>query len=246
MRRNGFTLLEVILAATMTAFVALVAVAGLRAVTTTRTTVDQASAAADALRYVTEKIQRDLASAVRGSGVIFEGMPEDTALELPLSLRIHVVQTDRARRDGIESDLYEVEYALLRSDEKSYFVRRVCPIVGAETDREETDGGILTVLSESIVDFQIQYYDGTEWLDEWVNYTELPQLVMIHLAAADISDLASDSEEAAGRRILQRTIWMHFPGEPKLGDAADQTDQTTQTDLQSITAGTEQTQSSGQ
>lgn len=243
MRRGGFTLLEVILAATMTAFVALVAVAGLRAVTTTRETVDQASAAADALRYVTEKIERDLASVVRGQGVLFEGMAEDTALELPLSLRMHVYQTDPARRDGIESDLYEVEYALLRSDEKAFFVRRVCPIVGVETDRQETDGGILTVLSESIVDFQIQYYDGAEWLDEWVDYTVLPQLVVIHLASADISELSADSAEAADRRVLQRSIWMHFPGEPKLGQTSEET---AQTDLQSISTGMEQMQSSGQ
>ena len=242
MRHRGFTLLEVILAATMTAFVAMVAVAGLRAVTTTRKTVDEASAAADALRYVTEKIRRDLASVARDQ-ILFEGMAEDTAIELPLSLRMHVMQTDPARRDGIESDRYEVEYALLRSDEKTFFVRRICPIVGAETDREETDGGILMVLSESIVDFQIEYFDGTEWLDEWINYTQLPQLVVIYLAAADLKERPGDSLNTADPRILRRSVWMFFPGQTKLGQASDQT---TQTDLESIVTGTEPTQSSEQ
>lgn len=229
------------LAATLTAFVALVGVAGLRAITVTRRTVDQASSAADALRYVTEKIQRDLASVARGQAVLFEGIAEDTALELPLSLRMHVVQTDPARPDGIESDLYEVEYALLRSEENTYFVRRVCPIVGVETDREETDGGILTVLSESIVDFQVEYYDGTEWLAEWVDTTQLPQLVVIHLAASDLSERPADSA-ADDRRILKRSIWMYFPGEPKLGQTSVQS---VQSGASSGSAETEQTQNSG-
>lgn len=237
MKRGGFTLLEVILASTLTAFVAMVAVAGLRSVSTTRETVDRAWAAADALRYAAEKIERDLASVVRGQGVIFEGQAADSAMELPMSLRMRVYQTDPARPDAVESDLYEVEYTLLHSEEKVLFVRRVCPLVGVEIDREETAGGMLTVLSESIVDFQVQYFDGTEWLDEWVTETELPRLVLITLAAAEeVSENPADSENKPNPRLLTRTIWMHFPGEPGLDQALEAETETVETETAATNA----------
>lgn len=231
MKRSGFTLLEVILASTLTAFVAMVAVAGLRSVSTTRQTVDRAWAAADSLRYTAEKIERDLSSVVRGQGVIFEGQAADSAMELPMSLRMRVYQTDPARRDAVESDLYEVEYTLLHSEEHVLFVRRVCPLVGVEVDREETAGGMLTVLSESIVDFQVRYFDGTEWLDEWVTETELPRLAVITLAAAEeTSENPAVTGSQASPRLLTRTIWMHFPGEPALDQALEAGTETVETE----------------
>jgi type II secretion system protein J len=227
-RRGGFTLLEVILASTLTAFVAMVAVAGLRSVSSTRQTVDRAWAAADSLRYAADRIERDLASVVRGQGVIFEGQAADSAMELPMSLRMRVYQNDPARPQAVESDLYEVEYTLLQSEENVLFVRRICPLVGVEIDREETAGGMLTVLSESIVDFQIRYYDGTEWLDEWLTETELPRLVMITLAAAETSENPAVTGSQASPRLLTRTIWMHFPGEPALDQAVQIETETTE------------------
>lgn len=222
MKSSGFTLLEVILASTLTAFVAMVAVAGLRSVSATRQTVDRAWAAADSLRYAAERIERDLASVVRGQGAIFEGQAADSAMGLPMSLRMRVYQTDPARPQAIESDLYEVEYTLLRSEDNILFIRRICPLVGVEVDPEETAGGILTVLSESIVDFQVRYFNGTEWLEEWERYTELPRLVLVTLAAAEKSEDSTAAASQSAPRLLTRTIWMHFPGEPTL----DQTVQT--------------------
>jgi type II secretion system protein J len=231
MKNRGFTLLEVILAATLTAFVALVAIAGLRSVSMTRTTISQASDAADSLRYAAEILERDLASVVRGQGVIFEGIAADSAIGMPPSLRMRLYQTEPARPQSPESDLYEVEYSLLQSEDKMLFVRRVCPLVGVEVDREETSGGILTVLSESIIDFQAQYYDNGQWLDNWLTETELPQLVLVTLAASDTSDIQNTSETDRRKpRILQRTIWMHFPGQPHLGQTLSDVSETTETE----------------
>ncbi|HOQ05838.1 MAG TPA: prepilin-type N-terminal cleavage/methylation domain-containing protein [Anaerohalosphaeraceae bacterium] len=231
MKTRGFTLLEVLLAAVLTAFVALVAVAGLRSVSMTRTTIDQASEAADALRYAAEILERDLASVARDS-VIFEAIAADPAIGMPPSLRMRIYQTDPARPNSPESDLYEVEYSLLQSEDKTLFVRRICPLVGVEVDREETSGGILTVLSESIIDFQAQYFDGSQWLDYWLTETELPQLVLINLLAADTSQMQNTSQPSSGKapKVLQRTIWMFFPGQPHLGQNTSTTTATTQTD----------------
>ncbi|HOK67048.1 MAG TPA: prepilin-type N-terminal cleavage/methylation domain-containing protein [Anaerohalosphaeraceae bacterium] len=240
MKTRGFTLLEVLLAAVLTAFVALVAVAGLRSVSMTRTTIDQASEAADALRYAAEILERDLASIARNS-VIFEAIAADPAIGMPPSLRMRIYQTDPARPNSPESDLYEVEYSLLQSEDKTLFVRRICPLVGVEVDREETSGGILTVLSESILDFQAQYFDGSQWLDYWLTETELPQLVLINLLAADTSQLQKNSSTSAKQpRVLQKTIWMFFPGQPHLGQNTSTTTTTT-TQTETTVSGETQT-----
>lgn len=220
MKRKGFTLLEVLIAATLSTFVALVAVTGFQMITSARKTVDQAAGTADALRYTAGRIERDLASVVRGEGTLFEGLlilDEETAI---MRLRMHVHSTDKARTDGIESDRYEVEYMLGYMDELPLLVRRVCPIVGNEYSEEETDGGIMTVLSESIVDFQVRFYDGSEWVEEWFLDDVLPQMVVITLTAADpefIREQDRSMEELfASGDLLQRTIWMYFPGEGKI------------------------------
>lgn len=238
MKTRGFTLLEVLLAAVLTTFVALVAVAGLRSVSMTRTTVEQASEAADSLRYAVEILERDLASVVCRQGIIFEGIASDSAIGMPPSLRMRVYQTDPARPNSPESDLYEIEYSLLQSEDRTLFVRRICPLVGVETDGEETSGGILTVLSESILDFQAQYYDGSQWLDNWLTETELPQMVLINLLAADPSQLPIDSQPTAAKkpRVLQKTLWMFFPGQPHLGQNTSTT-----TEIETTVSGDVQT-----
>ncbi len=223
-------MLEVILAAVLTAFVAMVAVAGLRSISMTRTTISQASEAADSLRCAAEILERDLASVVCNQGIIFEGIAADWSIGMPPSLRMRVYQVDSpARPNAPESDLYEVEYSLLQSEDKRLFVRRICPLVGVEEDRTETSGGVLTVLSESIVDFQMQYFDGSQWLDYWLTETELPQLVLITLLATNTSEFENTGQLPTGQRsrILQKTIWMHFPGQPHIGQnvsASSQTD----------------------
>jgi hypothetical protein len=52
----------------------------------------------------------------------------------------------------------------------------------------------------------------------WLTETELPQLVLVTLAASDTSDVQNTLETDRRKpRLLQRTIWMHFPGQPHLG-----------------------------
>lgn len=211
MRNRGFTLLEVILAATMTAFIAAIAVAGLRTAADSRRQVREANEAQDALRFCALRIEKDLAGIVRGAGVVFEGAPADKQQGTSPRLRMHIYSTDKARADQPESDRYEVEYGLITNDEtgKVFFVRRVCPVVGMET-AEETTGGILTVLSESIAGFEVHYFDGTEWMLEWTQTQTLPVLMEVLLVAAGAEETQNPNN------VFSRSIWMHFPREGTL------------------------------
>ena len=67
-RQDGFTLLEVMAASVITAFIAMVAVSGLVSVTSAREQIDEVTVVNDELRFVADNLRRDLAGAARTRG----------------------------------------------------------------------------------------------------------------------------------------------------------------------------------
>jgi hypothetical protein len=83
-------------------------------------------------------------------------------------------------------------------------MRRLCPIVGTEDDIQ-SQGGILTVIAENILGFDVQFFDGSEWQMEWgPEENLLPELVEVSLAGQ-----AGDDEEKA--EIMVRNFVVSFP-----------------------------------
>jgi len=49
---------------------------------------------------------------------------------------------------------------------------------------DENPGGILTVIAEDIEFFQVRFFDGQEWADEWPEEMEVtPQLVEVNIVS---------------------------------------------------------------
>ena len=186
-KKSGFTLFEVIVASVLSAFIALVAAGGLRGVLSARTTIDDSLAVTDELRFAANQMRADLLDVYRPKeGFLFEGSAGDLLSgELP-RLRFHAVCSQKARQGRAESYLYEIEYFIYEKDDKSWFCRRICPIVGNEDpDDEGAPQGVLIKLSESIGLFEIRYFDGQEWTNEWpIDNASLPVMLEISLVAA--------------------------------------------------------------
>ena len=213
---RGFTLLEVLLASIIGAFIALVAVGALRAVTAGRTLVYRNIAAADELRYALEQIRTDLENIYRdtdSANFRFVGGYIESADDLVTSLRMRIISNAPARRQQPESDVYEVEYFLASPEDLAdpeaapSLMRRLCPIVGNEID-ELTQGGMLTAIAKNIVAFEVRYFDGLEWLPEWpLERNAFPQMVEVILPVIE-----SDQH---GRQIpTTRTMLATFPRLP--------------------------------
>jgi len=194
------------------AFIALVAVGTLRTVTSARERVNNNVTVADELRFAVNMMRTDLMNLYRDAdrnNVKFVGIIEETDYGPARNLTMRIVGTAKARADQPEGDIYEVQYFLRRDDDKSVLLRRLCPIVGIEDDAE-TQGGILTTIAENIIDFDIQYFDGSEWLNEWPRDTkELPPLVQVILTAAN-------SQEAEEKDMVNRSFMVNFPGMAEL------------------------------
>jgi len=181
---TGFTLVEVLVASTIGAFIALVAIGALRAVTTSAMLVENNINAAAELRFAANMIARDLMNLYRDpnyANTRFIGLAEESEQGYNSYLIFYTVSRTKARNGQPEGDVYEVGYNLVRDEEESVLMRRYWPY----PVKEETElHGILTVLAEDIDIFQIRYYDGEEWSYEWPEEMEvLPQLVEVNIAA---------------------------------------------------------------
>ncbi|MHC4291195.1 MAG: prepilin-type N-terminal cleavage/methylation domain-containing protein [Planctomycetota bacterium] len=185
-KQSGFTLLEVMAASVITAFIAMVAISGLISVTSARKQIDEVTVVNDELRFVADCLRRDLAGFYRNKNeMLFEGSMEETNAGVFPKLRFRSICTNKTRIDQPEGDLYEVEYFLAAGDEGTpWIARRQCPIVGNEKTPEETAGGVMTRLAERLSLFQVRYFNGEQWQQEWpMELTQMPILVEISLGA---------------------------------------------------------------
>lgn len=182
-RRTGFTLIEVMVASTIGAFIMLVAVGTLRAIAASSERVDKSISTAAEVRFASNILARDLVNFYRDDNI------ENTRLigtvaELEQGstsyLVFYTVNRAKARIDRPEGDIYEVEYYLAMDEDRSLLMRRLWPNPNKETE----PGGILTVIAEDIEVFQVRYFDGEEWSTEWPEEMEvLPQMIEVNIIA---------------------------------------------------------------
>jgi type II secretion system protein J len=183
-RRTGFTLVEVLVASTIGVFIAMVAVSALRAIIAGAEMVDRNINAAAEVRFAAGMIARDLQNFYQDDDVEntkFIGTVEPLEGGNYTSyLVFYTLGRTKARADQPEGDLYEVEYYLMQEGETSSLMRRLWPNPSEELE----PGGILTVIAEDIAAFDVQYFDGEEWFDEWPEEMQaLPDLVAVSFTA---------------------------------------------------------------
>ena len=183
-RKTGFTLVEVMVASTIGAFVMLVAVGTLKAITASAEMVEHNISTAAELRFATNILKRDLVNFYRNENIEntkLIGTAEETGQEGASYLVFYTISRAKARSDQPEGDIYEVEYYLMKDEEKSLLMRRMWP----NPNKEETEPrGILAVIAENIDVFEVRYFDGEEWSTEWPEEMQvLPQLIEVNIVA---------------------------------------------------------------
>ena len=181
LRKTGFTLVEALVASTIGSFIALVAVGTLRTITVSAERVDSNIEAASEVRFASNMIATNLVNLYRERnfrnmklvGAVNESN-EDSSV-----LTFYTVGRAKARTDQPEADVYEVEYFLKKNEEKSNLYRRLWP---NPDPNDEDPGGILSVIAEDIEFFQVRFYDGEQWAEEWPEEMEvIPQLIEVNI-----------------------------------------------------------------
>lgn len=177
----GFTLVEVMVASTIGAFVALVAVGTLKTVMSSNDIVDSYINTAAEIRFAANIIKRDLTNIYRDENIQntkLVGTTEELGDYDTSYLVFYTLNRTKARSYEPESDLYEVEYYLVQKEGTSSLMRRLWP----NPNDEYEPGGILTAIAENIEYFEVRYFDGEEWYTEWSEDMQtLPHLVEVNI-----------------------------------------------------------------
>lgn len=166
MKARGFTLIEVLVAVGLLAFISLLMVQAIRLSFQAREEIarveDLNHAAQVALRRMTSDISMAYVSnhvnqQEPTTATLFDGS-EDTLL-------FSYLGHERRRRGARESDQGIVEYRLERGAEGRQLIRREKFIPDTEPER----GGIREVLVTGIKDFRLAYWDekSEDWKNEW-------------------------------------------------------------------------------
>jgi len=189
----GFTLLELLVSLILASFIAVTTVGAMRAVTSRRDKIADRTAAQAELRFAARQVEQDLRNLYRSldtKQTKLIGLYEEGG-EIPSSRIIfYAVNTVKARAEYAEGDKYEVEYFLQSRTEESrtgeemptlVLMRRLWP--NPSQRQQNQPGGVVSVVAENIFLFDIRYYDGTEFQEEWPEGMQnLPSLIMVTMA----------------------------------------------------------------
>jgi type II secretion system protein J len=188
---QGFTLAEVLIASTISAFVTLVAVGALKTITDGAQAVGRTAETMTELRFAARMMANDLANLYRDPDVKkMKLVASSQGLESggPAFLTFYAAGRVKARAGQPEGDVYEVEYILstqedLESEEptqKSLLMRRLWP----NPDRQRDPGGVLSTVAEEVGALLMNFFDGKQWSSEWPEEMQsIPQLIEITLVA---------------------------------------------------------------
>jgi general secretion pathway protein J len=191
---GGFTLAEVLVASTISGFIAVIAVGALNAIASSSQRVNEVTETTSEIRFAARMLARDLANLYRDANpqnMKLIGAAEGNAKGGPPFLTFYTVGRAKARANQPEGDVYEVEYFLgtrqqqqkdettEASEESTVLFRRLWP----NPDKNRDPGGVLTPIAENIGVFQVRFYDGKQWGDEWTEEMQaLPEYVEVTLA----------------------------------------------------------------
>lgn len=182
-KKAGFTLVEIMVASTIGAFVALVAVGTLRTVIASSEMLDTAVDSASEVRFASNMLKRDLINFYRDpnyANTKMIGTVEDLSEYSTSYLVFYTLNRTKARPYEPEADIYEVEYYLVQNEDSSSLVRRIWP----NPNKEFEPGGLLTTIAEDIALFEVRFFDGEEWYSEWPEeMQELPHLIEVNIAS---------------------------------------------------------------
>lgn len=178
--RAGFTIIEILVASVIGTFVAVVAVGMLQAVSISSERAQAYVDGASELGYAADLIRDDLRNMHRRIDTERGTIIWQPGQDVPGgSLSFYTVSLTRAREHLPESDVYQVEYSLRPDGEQAVLSRRVWP----NPNEYYEPGGILSVIARDVVAFEVEFYDGSQWHDQWDPAdAEMPAMMSVMLA----------------------------------------------------------------
>jgi type II secretion system protein J len=129
-RKKAFTLVEVLVASTIGAFIALVAMGALKAISLSSEMTHNSIDSASEVRFAMNMIARDLMNFYRDKNTgntKLVGKIQESGQKRTSIVALYTISRTKARFEQPEGDVYEVEYILVKDEDKSILYRRYWP-----------------------------------------------------------------------------------------------------------------------
>ncbi len=215
--QRGFTLVELMVATTVTVMVAGSTVGILRSMAAARKRVNRQMTLQAETRSAINTIAAALHNAYRSGGeqAVLEGA-DDWYGEIPADrITLFTISRRTIRPGEPESDVKECQFVLTPPTDRAppALIRRTDPTRNDPPD----GGGIVELIAENVLGMDIAYHDGEVWLDEWTEEMRgWPVAVRIRLAIVDVD---------RGETIWTTSRIVNFPRRPAQasGDQGSQT-----------------------
>lgn len=182
---HAFTLVELIAALSVTVLVVGSTGMILRTITAARERANIQMEVQQEARAALNTIATALANAHRPAAdnkPLLEGIDDSIGDSPADRVRFFTMSHRTVRPDQPESDLRQVEFAVMESEDPdaagAMLMRRTDPTLNAEPDA----GGVVERIAENVVGFDVRYHDGIEWQDDWPTTREdWPAAVRVRL-----------------------------------------------------------------
>ncbi|MEX2545008.1 MAG: prepilin-type N-terminal cleavage/methylation domain-containing protein [Phycisphaeraceae bacterium] len=168
-RGRGFTLIELIVASSITAMVTAATVLMLGNMAAGRERVDREARLHEQARAGMRAVVGALRNAHRATDRqdwLLEGVGDAPTGQAPQDrVRFYTVTHRRLRPEHPESDVHEVEFYLQPVEGEQLLVlhRRTDP---ARNDPPD-GGGVVEQIARQVISFELLYFDGVEWHPQW-------------------------------------------------------------------------------
>ena len=204
--QRGFTLFEVLIASIIMAFIAFAAVIAVRTVSGGRDKIEAFSQSASEMRFAANLVRKDLHNLFRNAkseNIKLVGYEKYLEAGPTSIITAYITNNVKARPGAVESDVYEVEYFVQQKEGRTCFMRRLQP----NPFQQEEPGGILTVIAENIITFNVRYFDLNEdvWCNEWPEENgRLPHMIKVNLVV----------RVAGSEALINNSFMVSFPRWP--------------------------------
>ncbi len=178
--KNAFTLIELILAATITTLIIGGGMVSLSTILDTYKKSTSEGQHADTARFIFERMEKDLTATFyspHDANTRFV-CQDQTTNGMPADDLMFVSTVNKAAETGQgTSDIVEIQYFIDMDDNtpERWLQRRFDPT----PDMDPFNGGTKALLGPKVMFLDFQFYDGEIWWTQWDTVEEIPMLVNI-------------------------------------------------------------------
>lgn len=170
LRRAGFTLLEVMIAIGIIGMIVSLIYGSFARTAESKDMIERGNDIYHQMRWALDKMEADLSTAYLSTNSksysIFYGVNRDSGSGQPVD-ELHFTSFNHLKFNPAarESDQCELSYFVMENPETGELTlyRRE----DASPDEDNTEGGEFYELADGIILFNLRYFDGVDWLDEW-------------------------------------------------------------------------------